>query len=56
MEEDVLFLLLWAEAIWEGVNLELRDGRVGYILGIPGSLSQASLVPGRLPCPTLCLE
>lgn len=23
MEEDVLFLLLWAEAIWECVNLEL---------------------------------
>lgn len=54
--KDVLFLLLWAEAIWERVNLELRDERDGYILGISGSLSQASLVPGSLSCPTLCLE
>lgn len=37
VEEDVLFLLLWAEAIWECVNLILRDGKVGHILGIPGS-------------------
>lgn len=54
VEEDVLFLLLWVGAIWECVNLELRDRRVGDMLGIPGSQSQASLVPGRLSCPTWC--
>lgn len=54
VEEDVLFLLLWVGAIWECVNLELRGGRVGDVLGIPGSQSQASLVPGRRTCPTLC--
>lgn len=48
VEEDVLFLLLWVGAIWECVNLELGDGRVGDTPGMPGSQSQASRVPGRL--------
>lgn len=53
VEEDVLFLLLWVGAVWVCVNLELRDGMFGDMLGLPGSQSQASLVPERLSCPTL---